>query len=289
MPYDTLLYEKTGQIVKVTLNRPDVLNAISDEMVKEIRLAIDEADADPGVRVVILTGAGRSFSAGYDIKPRDDGRPAADPQGFEIGDYIKLWWDRDAYDTDQFTHFWKLGVPVIASVRGYCFGGGFWYSMACDITIAADNAVFGQPEVRHISNTSFMLAALSNWKQAHRWALTGDHMGAEEALRIGVVTQVVPEADLDAVTWALAERIALVPEASVRVNKAVTWMGMEAMGLGAAMQVNAALSSVAHSSHGGHREALWDAQSTGGLKGFLEARDGPFLPEPFGPKSRKKK
>ena len=145
MPYDTLLYEKTGQIVKVTLNRPDVLNAISDEMVKEIRLAIDEADADPGARVVILTGAGRSFSAGYDIKPREDGRPAADPQGFEIGDYIKLWWDRDAYDTDQFTHFWKLGVPVIASVRGYCFGGGFWYSMACDITIAADNAVFGQP------------------------------------------------------------------------------------------------------------------------------------------------
>ena len=124
MPYDTLLYEKTGQIVKVTLNRPDVLNAISDDMVKEIRLAIDEADADPGVRVVILTGAGRSFSAGYDIKPREDGRPAADPQGFEIGDYIKLWWDRDAYDTDQFTHFWKLGVPVIASVRATALGAG---------------------------------------------------------------------------------------------------------------------------------------------------------------------
>ena len=96
MPYDTLLYEKTGQIVKVTLNRPEVLNAISDEMVKEIRLAVDEADADPDVRVVILTGAGRSFSAGYDIKPREDGRPAADPAGLEIGDYIKHWWDRDA-------------------------------------------------------------------------------------------------------------------------------------------------------------------------------------------------
>ena len=81
MPYDTLLYEKTGQIVKVTLNRPDVLNAISDEMVKEIRLAIDEADADPGVRVVILTGAGRSFSAGYDIKPRDDGASCSRPTG----------------------------------------------------------------------------------------------------------------------------------------------------------------------------------------------------------------
>ena len=289
MAYENLLYEKTDKIVKITLNRPEVLNALSEDLVKEIRLALDEADGDPGVRVVILTGAGRSFSAGYDIKPREDGRPAADPYGLEIGEYLKYWWDRDSYDTQEFTHIWKLGVPVIASVRGYCFGGGFWYSMACDITIAADNAVFGQPEVRHISNTSFMLAALTNWKQAHRWALTGDHMGAEEALRIGVVTQLVPEAQLDDETWALAERIAMVPEASVRINKAVTWMGLEAMGLGAAMNINAALSSAAHGSHGAHREALWDAQSKGGLRGFLEARDGPFPPEPYGPKSIVKK
>jgi enoyl-CoA hydratase/carnithine racemase len=257
-------------------------------MVKEIRLAIDEADADPGVRVVILTGAGRSFSAGYDIKPREDGRPAADPQGFEIGDYIKLWWDRDAYDTDQFTHFWKLGVPVIASVRGYCFGGGFWYSMACDMTIAAEDAVFGQPEVRHVSNTSFLLAALTNWKQAHRWGLTGDHMGVEEAYRLGIVNKVVPVDKLEEETWTLAERISKVPEASVRINKAVTWMGLEAMGLGAAMKVNAALSSIAHSSHGKDREALLEAQAKGGMRAFLEARDGPFLPEPYGPKSKVK-
>lgn len=289
MSYQDLLYDKTDKIVTITLNRPKALNALSEELVKEIRLALDEADADPEVRVVILTGAGRSFSAGYDIKPREDGRQAADPYGLEIGEYLKYWWDRDSDDTEQFTHMWNLGVPIIASVRGYCFGGGFWYSMASDITIAADSAVFGQPEVRHISNTSFMLAALTNWKQAHRWALTGDHMGAEEALRIGVVTKVVPDADLDNETRALAERIAMVPEASVRINKAVTWMGMEAMGLGAAMKINAALSGAAHGSHGSHREALWEAQAKGGLKGFLEARDGPFLPEPYGPKSLVKK
>lgn len=288
MVYENLLYEKSDKIAKITLNRPQALNALSEDLVKELRLALDEADQDPQVRAVILTGEGRAFSAGYDIKPREDGRQAADPYGLEIGEYIKYWWDRDHYDTEEFMHIWKLGVPVIASVRGYCLGGGFWYSMACDITIAAEDAVFGQPEVRHISNTSFMLAALTNWKQAHRWALTGDHMGVEEAYRLGIVNKVVPVDKLEEETLALAERIAKVPEASVRLNKAVTWMGLEAMGLGAAMRVNGALSSIAHSSHGADREALWEAQSKGGLKGFLDARDGPFLPEPYGPKSVKR-
>lgn len=288
MAYECVLYEKKNKVAKITLNRPDVLNALSDGLVQDIHLALDEADQDPGVRAVILAGAGRAFSAGYDIKPRDDGRPAADPYGLEIGEYIKYWWDRDRSDTEKFMHLWRLGVPVIAAVHGYCLGGGFWYSMACDITIAADDAVFGQPEVRHISNTSFMLAALTNWKQAHRWALTGDHMGAEEAYRLGIVNKIVPRDSLEEEASTLAERIARVPEASVRLNKAVTWMGLQAMGLGAAMQVNAALSSVAHSSHGSDRERLWEAQAQGGLKAFLEARDGPFRPEPFGPKSAKK-
>lgn len=288
MAYEFVLYEKTGRVAKITLNRPEALNALSDGLVRDIHLALDEADQDSEVRSVILAGAGRAFSAGYDIKPREDGRPAADPYGLEIGEYLKHWWGRDRADTDRLMHIWKLGVPVIAAVHGYCLGGGFWYSMSCDITIAADDAVFGQPEVRHISNTSFLLAALTNWKQAHRWALTGDHMGAEEAYRLGIVNKVIPRDKLEEETWTLAERIAKVPEASVRLNKAVTWMGLEAMGLGAAMRVNSALSSIAHSSHGSDRERLWEAQAQGGLKAFLEARDGPFRPEPYGPKSKQK-
>ena len=94
MSYQDLLYDKTDKIVTITLNRPKALNALSEELVKEIRLALDEADADPEVRVVILTGAGRSFSAGYDIKPREDGRQAADPYGLEIGEYLNLTRER---------------------------------------------------------------------------------------------------------------------------------------------------------------------------------------------------
>ena len=214
------------------------------------------------------------------------GEPAPDAKEADPADLLHYWWNRDGDHTENLTHIWKLGVPVIAAVRGYCMGGGFWYSLACDITIASEDAVFGQPEVRHASNTTFMLAALTNWKQAHRWALTGDHLDAEEALRIGIINKIVPNDKLKEEAWSLAERIAKVPEASVRVNKAITWMGLEAMGLGAGMKVNGALSSIAHSSRGKDVEALGEARAQGGLRAFLEARDGPFMPEPFGPKSR---
>ena len=290
MTYESILYEQHGPVVKITMNRPDVLNALSEQMVNEISAALDQADGDPEVRAVILAGAGRSFCAGYDMKREgssDEDRPSAmDPESSEMEEYLRYWWERDASHTDDLTHIWKLGVPVIAMVHGYCMGGGFWYSLACDITIASDDAVFGQPEVRHISNTTFLLAALTNWKHAHEWALTGDHMDAQHAEKLGIVNRVVPRDRLEEEVFRLAERIALVPEPSVRVNKAVTWMGLSAMGLTAAMDVNAALSSIAHSSHGEYRKMLNAAHQAGGLRGFLEARDGPFQPEPQGPRSR---
>ena len=186
-------------------------------------------------------------------------------------------------------HIWYLSKPVIAAVNGWCMGGGFWYALACDITIASEKATFAQPEVRHISNTTFLFAALAGWKAAHRYALTGDHFDATEALRLGVVNEVVPHEELMPRVRKLAERIAMVPEASVRLNKAITCYGLEAMGLRGGMLVNGILSSIAHSSHGPEREALTAAQQKGGFKGFLDARDSRFRPEPFGPKSTPKK
>src|SRR5208282_822611 len=100
-----------------------------------------------------------------------------------------------------------------------------------DITIASDKAVFAQPEVRHISNSTFLFAALCGWKAANRWGLTGDHFDAHEALRIGLVNEVVPHDELMDSVRALAKRIALVPEPSVRLNKAITMLGIQASGL----------------------------------------------------------
>jgi enoyl-CoA hydratase/carnithine racemase len=288
MAYDTILYDKTGPVATITLNRPQTLNAINPQMTAELHTALDAADADPEARAIILTGAGRGFSSGYDIARRPDGRSSLDPTGVEVADFLKRWWTTDSNSTRHLLHLWQLGKPVIAAVHGWVMGGGFWYSLACDITIAADNTVFAQPEVRHISNTTFLFAALAGWKAAHRYSLTGDHFDAAEALRLGIVNEVVPAAELMAKARALAERIARVPEPAVRLNKAITCYGMLAMGVGAGMLANIPLSVLAHSSFNAERGDLLGAMQQGGLRAFLDARDGKFIPEPFGPKSAPK-
>ena len=289
MAYETILYEQTGPVVTITLNRPESLNAITPQMTAELHAALDAADADAEVRAIILTGAGRAFSAGYAIGPRPDGGSPLDARGVEVAEFLKNWWVRDGDSTRRLLHLWQLNTPVIAAVHGWVMGGGFWYSLACDITLAADDAVFAQPEVRHISNTTFLFAALAGWKAAHRYGLTGDHFDAAEAERIGIVNEVVPAAELMARARALAERIARVPEPSVRLNKAVTCYGLLAMGVGAGMMMNIPLSALAHSSFNAERAELLDVMKSGGMKAFLDARDGKLQPEPFGPKSKPKK
>jgi enoyl-CoA hydratase/carnithine racemase len=285
MAYETIVYETQGPVATITLNRPEALNAISQQMTAELHRALDEADADRQVRAIILTGAGRGFSAGYDIARRPDGRAPLDGEGVDHAEFMRDWWTRDAASAQRLLHLWHLTTPVIAAVHGWVMGGGFWYSLAADITIAADNAVFAQPEVRHTSNTTILFAALAGWKAAHRYGLTGDHLDAAEALRLGLVNEVVPQAELLPKARALAERIARVPEPSVRLNKAITCYGLLAMGLGAGLLMNVPFSAMAHASFNTERAHLLELMRTGGLKAFLEARDGGFRPEPFGPKS----
>jgi len=288
VPYEMIVYEKSGPVATITLNRPQTINALNPQMVAEMHQALDESDADAEVRAIILTGSGRGFSAGFDIARRADGSSSLEPAGAEIGEFLKRWWTGDSASTQRLMHIWQLGKPVIAAVHGWVMGGGFWYALASDITIAADDSVFAQPEVRHVSNTTFLFAALAGWKAAHRYGLTGDHMDATEALRLGLVNEVVPRAELLDRARALAERIARVPEPSVRLNKAVTCYGLLAMGLGAGMLMNIPLSALAHGSFNAQRAELMQTMLDGGLKAFLEARDGAFRPEPFGPRAAPK-
>jgi enoyl-CoA hydratase/carnithine racemase len=227
-----LLYQVEESIATITLNRPERMNALTHELEAALHRAFDQADADRGVRVIILTGAGRAFSAGYDqVQTGESGTRAIDPKGKSHAEYIEHWQRADGERIAYWTHMWRLGKPIIAAVNGWAMGGGFWYQLAADITIASDQAVFAQPEVRHISNSTFLFGALCGWKAANRWALTGDHFDAQEALRIGMVNEVVPHDELMPATRALARRIARVPEPAVRLNKAVTMMGIQAAGL----------------------------------------------------------
>jgi enoyl-CoA hydratase/carnithine racemase len=288
MSAQDLLYSVDESIATITLNRPDRMNALTHELEDELHRTFDKADRDRAVRVIILTGAGRAFCAGYDQgQTSPSGTRHTDPKGKSLSDFIEFWQRQDGERAALWAHMWRLGKPIIAAVNGWAMGGGFWYQLAADITIASDQAVFAQPEVRHISNTTFLLGVLCGWKAANRWGLTGDHFDAQEALRIGMVNEVVPHDELMERTRALAKRIALVPEPSVRLNKAITMMGMQAAGVYSGLLLEGTLGALAHSSHNEFREKLFEAQRDGGLKAYLDMRDGPFQPEPMGPRSAK--
>lgn len=287
--YENILYEKQRKGVLITLNRPDALNALSRDLEDELHIALDEAEADPEIRAIVITGAGRAFSAGYDMGG-DRGAnvwPYGMPQDTNIADLLDSWRKRDR--NDRFLHLWELGKPVIAAVNGWCMGGGSWYALFSHMTYASENAVFAQPEVRMMSNTSFIWVLAAGFKNSLRYALTGDHIDAEEALRIGIVNKVVPQDELLEECFKVVDRIALVSPDTVKINLHVATMGLEMMGLRNALVLNGELSAFAHTSK---REAfgryLDEAREQGGLRGFLEARDGPFQPEPFGPRSKPK-
>src|SRR6266850_8124923 len=243
-----ILYSVEDSIATITLNRPERMNALTHELEAELHHAFDKADADRAAKVIILTGNGAAFCAGYDQgQTTKSGVRHSDPKGKSHAEFLEYWQRNDGGRVAQWTHMWRLGKPIIAAVNGWAMGGGFWYQLAADITIASDQAVFAQPEVRHISNTTFLLGALCGWKAANRWGLTGDHFDAQEALRIGMVNEVVPHDQLMDVTRALAKRIALVPEPSVRLNKAIAMRGTQAAGLHAGLLLEGSLSALAHS------------------------------------------
>ena len=288
--YENLLYEKQRNGLLITLNRPEALNALSQGLRDEIDAALEEARQDPDIRAVVLTGAGRAFSAGADIGGGGGGGetvwPYGIPEGTSLTEHYGDWRDRDRSNIESQLYRWEYPKPIIGAISGWCLGAGSWLALTCHMTIAADDAVFGQPEVRMASNSNFMWVLLAGAKNALRYALTGDHLDAQEALRIGIVNKVVPKEDLLDECFSIVERIALVPPETVKINLAVATMGLEMMGLRKALNLNAELSAMAHvSKREEFNKHLEDARKEGGLRAFLQARDTPFMPEPFGPRA----
>jgi enoyl-CoA hydratase/carnithine racemase len=278
---EVILCEQDGPVGIITLNRPEAMNTISHELEVELHAALDRAEQDPSVRVIVLTGAGdRAFSAGYDLTETPDFKTA--------GEALRHWWDVDKKTPPYHWHILTLEKPVIAAVHGWCLAGAFWYSLACDITIAADNTTFGQPEIRETQNSTALLPFLIGWKNAARYALTGDHFDAEEALRIGVVNEVVPREELMDRALELANRIAMVPADSVRLNKRITAFVLDTMGLRTALDGAGFLSAIVHSSADDSPELaeMFEVRRTQGMSASLKVRDDKFRPEPGGPRSK---
>jgi enoyl-CoA hydratase/carnithine racemase len=291
--YETILYEKQRHGVLITLNRPNALNAMSQDLLGELDQALAKAETDPDIRAVVLTGAGGTFSVGEDISGDDPATawPYGIPEGRSlVHEYNRL---RDADRRDilgRQLYRWEYPKPIIGAVSGWCLGAASWLALTCHVTIAADDAVFGQPQVRHGANTDFIWVALAGFKNALRYSLTGDPVDAKEALRMGLVNQVVPKDKLLEECFAFVERIAHVPPETVKINLAIATSGMEMMGLRKAWTLNAELAAMAQlSKREEFNKHLEDAKKKGGVEAFFEARDKPFQPEPFGPKAKKSK
>jgi enoyl-CoA hydratase/carnithine racemase len=288
--YTEILCEKQLGGVLVTLNRPEAMNAISRSLIRELHAALDEIEADPEIRAVVITGAGRAFSAGMDQgkasgRRRDLHWPYGIPAGLSAAEVIDSW----RSESRNFMRLWEFPKPIIGAVNGWAMGAGSWLALFTHITIASENAVFAQPEVRHGSNTSFMWTFLGGFKNALRYGLTGDHIDAQEALRIGLVVKVVPQDRLLEECFSIVERIARVPPETVKINLQIATLGLQMMGLRDALLLDNQLSAPAHVMLREElRRPLDEARLNEGTKKYLMLRDGPFQPEPFGPRAKKR-
>ena len=218
--FTTIRYEVDGAIATVTMDRPDVANAQNSTMIDELDAALDLADADDAVRVVILAGAGRHFSSGHDLKALvagDDADPWVARRETPEG---KFEHERTMY-FERCLRIHDFRKPTIAAVQGSCVAAGLMLAAMCDLIVAADDAVFSNPVLRLTGAGVELL--VEPWelgiRKAKEFLLTGDTIDAQEAWRLGLVNRVVPRDELQARTHELAERVALVPPVTAQTVK----------------------------------------------------------------------
>ena len=216
-------YERRGSLAVLTLNRPDKLNAINSAMIDGLGQALNAAEADDDVRVVVLAGAGRAFSSGFDLDMETgDGRP--DPLA------VRAALERDFR---IIMRFWDSPKVTIAAVHRYCLGSAMELALACDLTVAADDCVFGAPEVRFGSGiVAMLLPWLAGPKRAKQLLLTGeDRLPAAQALAMGLVSQVVPADRLLDEACELGRRIAANDRIAVTLTKQAINRSLDVAGL----------------------------------------------------------
>jgi len=206
-----VLSERRGAVALLTLNRPDKLNAIDAAVVEALDAALDAAEADDAVRAIVVAGAGRAFSAGFDL---DMGLGGGKPDPAAV---------RRALEEDFriIMRFWDSPKPTVAAVHGYCLGSALELAVACDLTVAAEDCRFGEPEVKFGSGiVALLLPWLAGPKAAKYLLLTGeDRATAAEMLSIGLVNRVVPAAAVLDEALELARRIAANDTQAVRLTK----------------------------------------------------------------------
>ncbi len=231
MTFTTIELSQQGPIALLGLNRPDKLNAINASMIAEINSALDRFEADEAIQAIVVHGNGRAFCSGFDLQAGVDA-----PRKTEAD-----W--RAAIDTDleMIMRFWHSRKPTIAALHGYVLAGGFEIALACDMSVCDSATFFGEPELRFGSSiVALLLPWYVNPKRAKKLLLSGqDRMSADEALRHGIVNEVVAEGEALDSALALAREVALMDPDSVRMTKQAINRSYDIMGLGKALRMGA--------------------------------------------------
>src|SRR5262249_53998673 len=219
----TICIKRADAVATLTLNRPQRLNAINKQMLAELQHALETIERDPELRALVVNGAGGNFSSGFDLSEQMEARPVG----------VEVWRAILERDFNTVTRFWHLSKPTIAAVSGYCLAGGCELALCCDITLASENAIFGEPELKFGAGIVVMILPwLVGPKQAKEIILRGmDRISAQEALRIGLINRIVPADELDSAAAALARDIAVIDPQLVQQTKRAINRTFEIMGL----------------------------------------------------------
>ncbi len=277
--FDNIIYEVENGRARITLNRPEKMNALSMDLLYELNEALWEADDDREVHCVIIKGQGRSFSAGYDLtgpRPTQGYSRVRDPDkkyrgGRSVDDDA---WQLEKGQRLRMTLF-DMHKPSIAQVHGHCLAGGTDIALLCDMIIAADTAKFGFPPARDLGalpNNMWLYNVGPQW--AKRLTLTGDTITGEEAQQIGLILKAVPEDHLEGEVEGLADRLAMIDPDLLSANKRIINQGLELMGARTLQRMAAENDVRGHNSRSalGFGERVMEK----GLKGALQERDEKF-------------
>ena len=265
---DVLLSEDLGPVRRLSLNRPQALNALNEELLDALEAALDTAAEDGTVRVVVLRGAGRAFCSGYDLNEDASGEPM-DARG---------WRRVLKRDNDRMMRIFDHPKPVIASVHSYCLAGGTDLMLACDLAVAAADAFFGYVDVRFGSGVvSMFLPWVIGVRAAKELLFTGeDRVPASEALRLGMVNRVVPRDRLDEATLELADQVAMNEPHVVAATKRTLNRVWEVAGFRDAMEANVEIDVDIETANLPMREEFRRITQDQGLKAAIAWRDARY-------------
>jgi enoyl-CoA hydratase/carnithine racemase len=236
---EAVIYERQGPIARIILNQPEKANAQSSAMVRDVDACLDDAERDYDIRVLILKANGRGFCSGHLIGREGTAYAEFREAQEKVGSAWKPQFDLFVWPV---LHLWEFPKPVIAQVHGYAIGGGTYFALLPDITIASDDAYFQMPLVQGLGlpggETMIEPWVFMNWKRAAEYLYTAQTLSAEEAFEMGLVNHVVPRAELESTVEAMAAQIALAPMSTLMATKALIKRAWELMGLRLHLQMS---------------------------------------------------